>query len=284
MTDLANEIIKLGLYESRPIVNLMTLAPGLYTQRLLTQGNSLLSTVFVESVDPGASVSVRYYDFTVGASVGEEDELATHVTLNTPISFDRITVPRLHDKPVVEITVTGGSVRFGVYVTVVASFATDLDQALKIDGQVADLLKDKGIPIHLYDETLGKFFFLRGDMGVIPVSFNEAGDNFILGGDDITTPGVIQELIVDTVPALKNRKLSKARVVCRAHSAYEITADGVIIGSGMTGPERPCDDIEWTPRATIDQNLDLKLRFLAHSSTTSGLLVRAYLFGSDLDA
>lgn len=283
MTELAGEIIQLALYQTKAIVPVQTLAPGVYTQRMLTQGNSLLSTVFVESLDGGASVATRYYDFTLGGDIGEQVDLAEHVTITTALTSDRITVPRMHDKPIVELTVTGGNVRVGIYVTVVASFATDLDAALKLDQQVADLFKDKGMPMMLYDENVGQFFFLRGEGGAIPITISEAGDPVHLVSADnlVTTPGTQQDLITDSVPSGKVRKLTQAMVVCRHPGTYLITADGDIIGSGRTGPASSRSMFTWNPRKSVPTGTELKVVFTGLAGTPAAD-IEAYLMGSDV--
>lgn len=282
MPDLA-KIIRLSLNESKAIVPIQTLSPGTYTQRMTTQGNSLLSTVFVDSLDVGASVVVRYYDYGVGAPTqfDERVDIAEHDPVVAAGDSSRILVTKIHDKPVAEIEVIGGSVTFGVYVTVVSSTASDLDSALKRDGQDVNLVTDKGIPTMCYDEATGKFYFLRCEGGVLPVSFSEAGDNVHLKQAVTSTPGIVQELIVDTVPVGKTRKLTNAKVIFRSHGYFEITAGGVIIGSGITSPMTPTDIFEWSPRFEAAAGTEIKLRFCAHSSAPD-LEVRAYLMGSDI--
>ncbi len=279
--DLSGGTRRLALYESAAIVPIRTFAPGVYFQKIHSEGNSLLSTVFLQSRDLGASISVRYYDAGVGEDLGEQIELAVHNTLSTPLSSDRITVARLHNKPVVELTVTGGNVTAGVFLTVVASFVTDLDQALQLDASTVNLLSDKGMPAMLYDQTQNKFFFLRGEGGVLPVSFSEAGDPVHLASQALTTPNVTQDLITDTVPVGKTRKLNQAFVACRQSGSYTITLDGVIIGSGRTGPANPNSIFTWNPRVSALAGQELKISFLQISGTPV-VDVEAYLMGSDI--
>lgn len=172
MADIVGEIIRLGLYDTKPVIPLMTLGAGTHTQRLLCQGNSLLSTLVVESLDVGASITVRYWDYGAGDAIGERYDLAAHTTITAPaiIPPDRLLVTRVHDKPTIEVEITGGSVRFGVYLTVVASFASELDSALKKDGETADLAQDLGMPMMCYDSANNEFRFIRCDNGVLPVS------------------------------------------------------------------------------------------------------------------
>lgn len=161
---------RLAEYQSLAVLPLTDYPPGVYTQKLFVQGNSILSSLLVLACPPGASVSARWYDVTLAEAEGEEYDLVTHNTVTTAPVFDRRTVTRLHDKPRLEVTVTGGTVRLGVYVSVVASFASDLDAALVFDAQIANLLRDKAIPIATYDEDTNQFEILRTQGGVLPVS------------------------------------------------------------------------------------------------------------------
>lgn len=198
MADLVGEIIRLELYETKPVIPTMTLGPGSYSQRLLCQGNSILSTLFVESVDPGASIEVKYYDFGVGYTAGERFDLDTHGVLTAPAINppNRILITRLHDKPIIEIEITGGNVRFGVYLTVVASFASELDSALKKEAETADLTSDLGMPVMCYDENTGQYHFLRCDNGVLPVSVTSVTDR--VKGNALVSYGNTTTLITYT--------------------------------------------------------------------------------------
>lgn len=141
---------------------LETRAAGTYSEEFLIEGNSILSTLFVESCDVGASILVEYWDSTTGTEVGERYDLIAHRVL-TDSGIDRITVTRIHNKPNARVTVIGGNVRFGIYITVVASMASDLDAALVFDASQFVELRSKGIPVAGMDDTLGKLRFLRVD-------------------------------------------------------------------------------------------------------------------------
>lgn len=258
MADLGSEIIQLGLYQSKAIVPLRTFSPGVYTQRMTSQGNSLLSTLFVESADFGATIDIEYFDSGVGGDVGEHVTLGSHIQPAAPGS-DRILVTRLHDKPTVKITVAGGNIRAGIYLSVVSSFASDLDSALKTDATTAMLEDDKGMPIMLLDPVANKFFFVRGEGGSLPVFVFE-GEPHQESGSDLTTPGIEQTIISVTVPASKLWKMRDARVVCRAHGTFVILIDGVLAGSGRTGPGQPNGKFPWSPfiRAEAGQLVEIK--------------------------
>lgn len=282
MVELAGEIINLSLYETLAIVPMRTFSAGTYTQRLHTQGNSILSSLFIDTIDPATTVQVNYYDSGAGSEDGERYDLASHDPQSgASFSPNRILITKLHDKPVVEIIVTGGDARIGLYVTVVASFASDLDSALKKDNAIADLLSDKGIPMVTYDEALNRFFILRSEQGVLPVSVSEAGDLVHLAANDVSTPGAAQDLITDTVPVGKTRKMTQVVVCCRSHGSYVVTSDSDIIGSGRTGPANPKDIFTWAPRKSEAAGKLLKVTFTANVESPSSD-VEAYLMASDV--
>ncbi len=151
-------LIRLSLYETRAVIPLATYPAGVFEQPLHIEGNSILSSVFYQA-GPG-SVKVDYYDTTTGQDVGEIFNLDSHNLVSAP-GTDRILVTRVHNKPIAKVTITGGPVTFGLYITVVASFASDLDSALVNDGQTANLLSDKALVAGTYDAVSGQFKFLR---------------------------------------------------------------------------------------------------------------------------
>ena len=282
-TELAR--FNLNQYQTQILLKLEPRAAGTYQINMLVEGNSLLSSVFVESADPGATVEVKYYDTTTGSLVGERFDLEdahpviTDATL--PVT-DRRLVSKIHNKPIMEAIVTGGSVTFGVYVTVVQSFATDLDAALQLDNQVADLDTDKGMPMMVYDEVAGKFFMLRGENGVIPVSFSEAGDAVHERFQGVSTPGIQQTLITTVVPPAKLRKIQKLIVTGRHPGTYKLSDGSAIIASGRIGPGNLVDQFVFEPRLEYAAGTTLTMTFTALSGTPASD-IEAYFMASDLD-
>jgi hypothetical protein len=65
--------------------------------------------------------------------------------------------------------VIGGSARFSVYLTVVSSFATDLDAALQYHGDGIVLDRDKGLPIVTWDTTTDQWIFQKSINGRLQV-------------------------------------------------------------------------------------------------------------------
>lgn len=109
------QLIRLQPYEAYAAIPLATRGVGTYTQKLWAEGSGILSTLFVQSVDPGASVKVTYYDVSLGDDLGEQMLLARHDTITTNLQSHKIMVTRFHSKPYMVAEVTGGSATFGVF-------------------------------------------------------------------------------------------------------------------------------------------------------------------------
>lgn len=282
-TELQGDLFPLVQFQTKAIVPIRTFEPGVYTRKMIIQGNSILSTLLVTECDAGASVAVTYFDYGLGSDLGEKFYHPPHTTISAPnfVPPDRILITKIHDKPVCEITVTGGNVKLGIYVTVVASFASDLDSALVRDATTADLVSQKAIPIATYDQDQNKWYVLRSVGGVIPVAFSEAGDAVHLEAASTTTPGIAQDLISNTVPSGKVRKVTTAVVTSRTYGSYVVTINGDIIGSGRTGPGNTKDNITWNPRRNAQAGDLVKLTFTAHSDSPAND-VEAYLMSSDI--
>jgi hypothetical protein len=182
---MAFPLINIKLYESQHLTDppIVTLAAGTHIFRIQTNGNSLLSTVYVQTVS--GSVAVNWFDYGPGGGdlgPGERVDLAQHLTISTNDTSDRISVPRLHNKAHCEVIVTGGPAQVGVYISVVASFTSDLDQNLFIDQTTANLTKDRGMIAMGYDTNTNKLGFLHLDgdalkvTGSFSVSLSEVTD------------------------------------------------------------------------------------------------------------
>lgn len=164
---------RVALYESREIVPLSVKSPGVYDFPLQVEGNSILSSLMVTNVGTGGTIKVSYFDVTTGYDIGEESPLDEHPLISAPTfpTVNKILVTRVHNKPVIRITITGDDVEFGIYITVISSFASELDSALVFDEQLANLLLDKGMVIAGYDPITNKFKFARLDpSGALVVS------------------------------------------------------------------------------------------------------------------
>jgi hypothetical protein len=157
---------KLGLYEAKTIVPIQILDPGTHTFQIgMPAGNSMLSTIYIQDLDVGATVKVNYHDCGPGdgTQAGERVDLAGHPLISTSPISDRRIISRLANKPKCEIIVTGGQATLGVHVAIVADFP---NEPAILDGQSVALEADKGAPIVIYDDVAEKWFFWKGEDGV----------------------------------------------------------------------------------------------------------------------
>lgn len=274
---MAEEIFRLALYESKILMPLVSRGPGVYIQKMHTEGNSILSTLFVESLDTGASVYAEYFDFGVGGEVGEAVFLHAHDIVSTAVTSDRQLVTKMHNKPYIRVTVTGGSVIFGVYITVVVSQASDIDSALKKQNQIVNFPTDKGIPIVIYDPDTGKWQFAAGSSGVQNVHVvDTVGIPLLIEANTITSPGSEQTIISYTVPALQAVKILSAKVICRQESMFKVYGDGVLIGSGRTGPASPNVYFDYSVSPTFVSGKIIEIKATARSGSSASN-IEAYL-------
>lgn len=165
-------VVNLDLFQTNHLVDMQTLGAGTYDRNMLIEGNSILSSVYVKAIDPGATIKVNYWDSSAGSPANERYNLQSHNLISSALT-DRILVTRIHNKPNLEIIITGGDVTFGVYITVVNSFASDMDAALVNDGETFDAVLNQGMIAAGYDETLGILKFLRMENGRLLVSSTE---------------------------------------------------------------------------------------------------------------
>jgi hypothetical protein len=263
----AAQLFRLGLFESFPIQPVLYLASGQHIINVSSYGNSLLSTLWVKSVDVGASVTVRWYDIGPGSGIypGEKIYVAAHATISTSDTSDRRIVPGIHNKAWCEINCIGGGAELGVYVTSVSSFP---QEAPFKQGQAANFASDAGNANVIYDAVQDKWFFVSGENGIQNVNITGgtisaeiAGEPFLFKARTNTNPNNFQTLITQTVPANKLWKIRQAKVICRASSEYQIYADGVIIGEGKTGPSIINSKFDWIPYNKLTENKIVELKF-----------------------
>ncbi len=149
--------------QSLAIFALNDRAAKVYYAKLDMAGNSILSTLLVESADVGATVKAQYYDITTGDDIGEANLLKEHGVLSSGLTTNKILIGNTHDKVFLKLTVSGGSARCSVYATIVSTSATELASALVAEGQTTNLIIDKAISVAAYDEDAGIWRFLRTD-------------------------------------------------------------------------------------------------------------------------
>lgn len=161
------DLLQLREYQTNHLCLVDTRSPETYVRAMLTEGNSMLSSVFIESIDPGASLEVNYWDSSAGNPDVERYDLGSHGLLGATGTYRRL-ITKIHNKPNIECIVRNGNVKFGVYVTVVSSFASDTDSSLILDGQSSQPAIDKGMIIAgLHEDSSTLQFFRISDNGLL---------------------------------------------------------------------------------------------------------------------
>jgi hypothetical protein len=225
---------RLKTFDSVVPYELQMRSAGVGEYEFLVEGNSILSTVFIETIDLGATLLVEYTDTTTGRDVGEVYALAEHRVLNTALDIDRITITRIHNKPKVKYTLTGGSAKFSIYITVVSTFASDLDNALQLENSAVNLFRHKGIPIAALETTANVWSFLRtlnGKLQVDVANVLQTTQQLInkrLFGESLTLAFAGQStLITYTVPEAISFYLLSGYGTSDTFGLFEIYIDGV---------------------------------------------------------
>lgn len=233
-------VIQIDEFESSPFFELLQKGPGTYRQLGEIRGNSILSSVFIESIDPGATLQVNYFDTTTGATVGERYDLTAHDPIpgtTPPLTTFRILVPRIHRRVACEVVITGGQVRFSVYCTVVSAFATDLDKALIREGDTFVQTDNRAMPAGVLDDSDGKLYFLRGKAGVLTIEQDFGVPAPLRTSPSlVTTPGSTVDIITSTVPVGKTWRLRSLVGACRAHGYYEVWVGSTRVSRLNSGP------------------------------------------------
>lgn len=247
-------------HETKALLDLGARGAGTTRIKMMVLGNALLSSVFVKSATPGATLKVNYFDTTTGdVDTPERYDLTSHALLGAADAGQtvRLLVPRIHNKPYMEAIVTGGTVEFGVYASIVADFPVDLQGAL--DGQIANLGTDDGIPIAVYDPSDGKFYLLRGAAGVLATDPDARGAGSVYEATVAVSPGPEAAVLTTVVPVGETWRIRYAKVACRGQGRWSLKLDGARIGGGVTGPARNESRDELPPAmvATAGQTIEV---------------------------
>lgn len=243
----ADTKVFLGEFETKALLDLETRTAGTYLVKMMTRGNSLLSSVFVKSIDPGASVTVNYFQTTSGTEFDSERfDLNSHGTLSGAIAGKtfQIVVPDIHNKPQCEVIVAGGNVEFGVYATLVGY---TVQPGVYLDGQDADVLADGGIPIVVYDDASGKFFLLRSVAGHLSVDIDGPGVGEVIESAAEISPGPAAVIASATVGVGEVWRIRYGEVVCRGLGRWKLVIDGIRVAGGATSAAREHDRTELPP-------------------------------------
>ena len=253
--------IKLKEFQTGTPFPLQSRVPDTYNRGLLVEGNSLISTVYVESMDPGATLTVNFWEYTTGSDLGERREIKSHPVITAPGETPHLLiVAPFHNAPQVECVVANGNVNFSVMLTCVSSFASAQDNSLVLDGTTFDPNVNLGQPIVCLDETTNQLMFLRCRNGVFPADPIYNGDPFNITGTDTLVAGTTQTLESFTVSATK-RLLSRVTISTFLAGRWFLEAGSSLIASGRLGPGSYTDTLDFTPREEIANGTLVELKY-----------------------
>ena len=279
---MANTVVRLTSFQTRTLFELEDRAPGTYEIDLLIEGNSILSTLYVKSTS-GGTVKANYYEETLGQAFAERKDLPSH-PLQAAASTDpsKITVTPFHNKPKLEVIVAGGNVEFSIYITVVNSFASDLDAALQFDGETFVQATDKGLPAMCLDEDTGLLKFLRCKDGGLAVSPPAGiGVPFYSRGKITIVPGTSQSVLSFTVPAGTTRNLHRLTVVASNDANFSLESAGVEIAAGIIDITNRNITFVFDPPRPIGAGVFVELKYLSESEPGLGCDATGYISASD---
>lgn len=207
-----SSVPQLNEFESAPngIFNLATRGVGTEIRRLSIRGNSFLSGVYVKSMSVGATLKINYYDYTTDDGT-ERNPLNSHTLItSTSTEADKVLVTRFHDKPVCEYVVTGGTVEFSVYITVIADPLVDINFNAPENSKITHVscpVADTEVS-HTLSANVQKIFIFPLTKANIKFSFvaTESGSKYVLIPknnsftiDDIKFPGSTLYLQCDII-------------------------------------------------------------------------------------
>ena len=256
---------RLELFQSAHLLPVQPIPAGTYIIPAAPYSNSLLSTIWVKSLDPGASISAVWLDTGPGGGdyPGELIQLGIHPAITTADTSHRANIPRFHNKPFVRLEVTGGEVEAGIYITSTNTFPIDPPYFNK---QTFLEAIDKG-NANVVLASDGKFYISTGQL-------DGASNAFITGGaldesdvdlkilkKELVSDGTNQELFNYVVPIDKFWRVRKIKIISRTYASFEVLKNADIIDLGVTGPSESNVVTEFLPYLKLEAETVIKLNF-----------------------
>jgi len=238
-------LVQFGEFQSITLFDLQIRGPGTYRIPLQVRGNSILSSLLVTEIATGASIKVNYFQTTTGNEIVERSELAGH-TIKTAASTDSdtIIVARMHFKPVCEVIIEGGDVKFGLMATMVSAFASDIESSLFRDQQNF-IGSERGIPLITVDDETDSFRFLRSRGGKIITSESE-GEDFHLQHSDTLNHHERKTIIAHECFS-KALKIANINVSAFGDFKFMVRINGRLVSVLRTSSHCPNDHLSLTP-------------------------------------
>lgn len=114
---------------------------------------------------------------------------------------------------------------------------------------------------------------------LLDVDGSGAGNPFFASGSDVTDQSA-KTLVDVTVPVATTRNITKVVVTTKTSGKFEIKIDGVVVGSGRTGPGQPNVEFTFLPYRGASAGQQITIEHTSASGPPSD--VEAYLMATDL--
>lgn len=276
-------LVQIKEFQTQELFPLREVSPGTYHVPLQIEGNSVLSSLLVTAVDTGATITVNYFQTTTGEENEERSPLVSHTTkFAGSNAADTIIVARVHLKPVVEIVISGGNVTFGLMVTMVSAFASDIESCLFKD-QYSVVGGERGIPMMTIDDDTGKMLFLRTKGGKIITNEEPSGDPVHLTHADTLANGE-RRLILKKQQFDKSFRISQFSVISASDYRVSVQINGSLALSSRTSKYQPQSDQHLNPYRIAPANSEVTIEAHRLSSEDDGSLdvyLRGFEFIND---
>lgn len=119
-------VLRLRQNETVAVFELGTLGPGTYYRNLIADGNALVSTLYLDQCDAGASIRVSFEDVGLSELPSDLVTLGSHEIMTVAQTVSKTSVVRFHNRPRVKVVIVGGSVTFGHWITLKTESVSDI--------------------------------------------------------------------------------------------------------------------------------------------------------------
>ncbi len=107
---------KIALYQTQTIMPLATRDAGVHEEGVYAECDTIIMTVFVAAIDPATSLKIDIKESIVGADEGEAYSLGGTGEI-IEVGSKRYSIRGFLCQPVFKVTVTGGTVRYGIVIS-----------------------------------------------------------------------------------------------------------------------------------------------------------------------
>lgn len=273
-------LVQIKEFQTQELFPLREVSPGTYHIPLQIEGNSLLSSLLVTDVSVGAVIQVNYFQTTTGDEADERTPLVSHAAkFAGSTAADTIIVARVHLKPVVEVVISGGNVTFGLMVTMVSAFASDIESSLFKDDY-AVVGTERGIPLMTIDDSTGRMKFMRSKDGKLITNEEPSGEHVHMTHSDTLDPDE-RRLVLKKQQFDKSFRMAQFTVVSASDYRVTVQVNGSLTLSSRTSKYQPQSDQHLDPYRIAPANSVVTIeahRLSAEDDGSLDVYLRGYEF------